>query len=42
VRLERRFRRAVAGEGRLPDLLLIDGGPGQSRIARAVLDDRAS
>ncbi len=37
--LERRFRRAVAGEGRLPDLLLIDGGAGQSRIAREVLDD---
>lgn len=27
--LERRYRRVVEGEGRLPDLLLIDGGKGQ-------------
>ncbi len=31
--IERRFRRAQAGEGVLPDLLLIDGGRGQ--LARA-------
>jgi len=37
--IERRFKRLVAGEGRMPDLLLIDGGAGQARIARDVLDD---
>ncbi len=37
--IERRFRRLVQGEGRLPDLLLIDGGSGQAQAARAVLDD---
>ncbi|MBC7779952.1 MAG: excinuclease ABC subunit UvrC [Proteobacteria bacterium] len=37
--LERRFKRLVSGEGRLPDLVLIDGGKGQSQIARAVLND---
>ncbi|MDQ3495848.1 MAG: excinuclease ABC subunit UvrC [Pseudomonadota bacterium] len=36
--LERRFRRAVEGDGVLPDVLLIDGGPGQVAQARAVLD----
>jgi excinuclease ABC subunit C len=37
--IERRFRRLVQGEGRLPDLLLIDGGLGQAQVARGVLDD---
>ena len=36
--LQRRFRRAGA-EGRLPDLLLIDGGAGQLRMAREALAD---
>ena len=35
--LERRFRKAVEGEGVLPDLLLIDGGAGQVAQANAVL-----
>ncbi|HET7845601.1 MAG TPA: excinuclease ABC subunit UvrC [Xanthomonadales bacterium] len=35
--LERRFRRAKAEDGMLPDLLLIDGGKGQVAQARAVL-----
>lgn len=35
--LTRRFRRLKAGEGVLPDLLLIDGGKGQLRRAEAVL-----
>ena len=35
--LERRFRKA--GEGELPDLLLIDGGKGQLRQAREVLQE---
>ncbi len=37
--LERRFRRAVAEEGVLPDVLLIDGGAGQVAQARGVLAD---
>ena len=38
--LKRRIERALAGDGRflpLPDLILIDGGKGQLRAARAVL-----
>ena len=35
--LERRYRRAKAEDGMLPDLLLIDGGKGQVAQARAVL-----
>jgi excinuclease ABC subunit C len=37
--LERRYRRIQAGEGALPDLLLIDGGKGQVSQALQVLAD---
>ena len=37
--LERRFLRLVREGGVLPDLLLIDGGPGQCRQASAVLEE---
>ena len=35
--LERRYKRLKAGEGKLPDILFIDGGKGQLRIAEDVL-----
>ncbi len=37
--LERRYRRLQAGEGALPDILLIDGGKGQVTQALEVLAD---
>ena len=39
--LRRRYSRLVAGEGRLPDILFIDGGKGQLTIAKAVLAELA-
>ena len=37
--LDRRYRKVVAGEGKLPDLILIDGGKGQVGVAREVLEE---
>lgn len=37
--LMRRYRRVKEGEGKLPDLLLIDGGKGQLSIAETVLQE---
>jgi len=37
--LRRRYTRLQAGEGRLPDVLFVDGGKGQLRAAGKVLDD---
>jgi len=37
--LTRRYRRMKEGDGRLPDLLLIDGGKGQLSVAEAVLQE---
>jgi excinuclease ABC subunit C len=37
--LDRRYRRVKAGEGRLPDVLLIDGGKGQVKQAIEVLGE---
>ncbi|MCQ4288748.1 excinuclease ABC subunit UvrC [Pseudomonas stutzeri] len=39
--LSRRFKRAVEGEGKLPDILLVDGGKGQLNMAREVLQELA-
>jgi excinuclease ABC subunit C len=37
--LDRRYRKVVAGEGKLPDLILIDGGKGQVSSARGILEE---
>ncbi len=37
--LSRRYLRAARGEGKLPDLLVIDGGKGQLKQARDVLEE---
>lgn len=37
--LARRYRRAVAGEGKMPDLVMIDGGQGQLGVAIEVLTE---
>jgi excinuclease ABC subunit C len=37
--LTRRYKRIKAGEGRLPDLLLVDGGKGQLAVAESVLQE---
>jgi excinuclease ABC subunit C len=37
--LERRYRKVVAGEGKMPDLILIDGGKGQVSVARHVMEE---
>jgi excinuclease ABC subunit C len=37
--LTRRYQKLVAGEGKIPDLILVDGGLGQVNAAREVLAD---
>ena len=37
--LERRYKKIMAGEGKLPDLILIDGGRGQLNAAVAILNE---
>ncbi len=37
--LSRRYQKAVQGEGRLPDLIMIDGGRGQVNAAKEALDE---
>ena len=39
--LTRRFSKLKDGEGKLPDLLLVDGGKGQLSMAREVLNELA-
>lgn len=38
--LTRRYRKIVAGEGKVPDLVLIDGGKGQLGVAREVFAEQ--
>ena len=37
--IERRYRGLAAGEGKLPDVLFIDGGKGQVKVAHEVLQE---
>jgi excinuclease ABC subunit C len=37
--LNRRYRRLVAGEGKMPDLIMVDGGQGQLGVAIEVLTE---
>jgi len=37
--LEKRYRKLADGEGKTPDLILIDGGLGQLNVARSVMTD---
>ncbi|MGH8729657.1 MAG: excinuclease ABC subunit UvrC [Burkholderiales bacterium] len=37
--LTRRYKKLAGGEGKLPDLILIDGGKGQVAVAKGVLAD---
>lgn len=39
--LTRRFRRLKEGKGKMPDILLVDGGKGQLNMAREVLQELA-
>jgi excinuclease ABC subunit C len=39
--IRRRYTRLMKGEGKLPDVLLIDGGKGQIGVAKEVLSDLA-
>lgn len=39
--LSRRFKKAAEGAGKLPDILLVDGGKGQLNMAREVLQELA-
>ena len=37
--LERRYRKVVSDEGKMPDLILVDGGKGQVAVARQVMEE---
>ena len=37
--LTRRYRKIAAGEGKIPDLILVDGGKGQVNIANEILSE---